>query len=119
MRLKSLRQHTFQSGCREFESRPPLPRTTTHNLVRFCAVEASGIPSLWTEHSDQGTGDRFTFHGWYSLAANPQKYPFHPRVSEPLGSITNRCHVTTPDINVEALATAVPEHAIKATLHTE
>lgn len=90
--------------------------SSLHGLV---FADALGIPSLWMELTDEIVGDGFKFRDWFSTSSNPQSEPFRPRSVAELASAEQRCEPRAPEIDTEALATALPVEAIEAALGRE
>lgn len=90
--------------------------SSLHGLV---FADALGIPSLWMELTDEIAGEGFKFHDWFSTSSNPQSEPFRPRSVAELAEAEQRCEPREPEIDVQALAAALPVEAVEAALGSE
>jgi hypothetical protein len=78
--------------------------SSLHGLI---FAEALGLPNLWISLSDEIAGDSFKFRDWFSLAQNPQAAAIRPSLDEPAAALIARCETRLPDIDMDALASAL------------
>ncbi|MCX7099647.1 MAG: polysaccharide pyruvyl transferase family protein [Methylococcales bacterium] len=85
--------------------------SSLHGLI---FAEALGIPNLWIEVSDEVAGGGFKFHDWFSLAKNPQRFPYRLTKQDNANTLISYMSLHDICIDKSALLDAFPAKQLEA-----